>query len=268
MYIYDELKTAYGNHFQNLFSKLMKEKYGMRYQATSNYGNIGDMCVDGVLDFNIAFAVYAPETYKDQNAIEKLKSDFYGFIEHKNRGEWNQIQKYVFVIKRERFGSTSTVLDVLSQFNKIFPVGIMTMADLEKLEMGYLAFSDDGHLLNEFKSDVTEIMEYIVDTDFSAEPFRMSLWDDINSILIKWSKKRYSFKRELLEELKNKILRTINEICKYLSPLYVHPIDGGRLMFNNNSLEAGERLKKELQPETLKIRYKIQDLLEELYSIK
>lgn len=99
--IYDELKIAYGNHFEDLFSKLMKQKYGLRYQAISTSGRNGDMSVDGVLDYSVAFAVYAPEVYKEKNAIWKLRSDFNGFMEQRKNGQWGSIKTYCFVIKRE-----------------------------------------------------------------------------------------------------------------------------------------------------------------------
>ena len=51
------------------------------------------------------------------------------------------------------------------------------------IEKYYLPFSEDGYLLEEFKSDVTYIMEYIIETDFSAEPFDINLADEICSIL-------------------------------------------------------------------------------------
>lgn len=38
MSIIEELKNSYGNHFQDLFTKLMKQKYGDRYQATAING--------------------------------------------------------------------------------------------------------------------------------------------------------------------------------------------------------------------------------------
>lgn len=96
--IYDELKMAYGNHFEDLFSKLMKQKYGLRYQAISTSGRNGDMSVDGILDYNVAFAVYAPEVYREQNAVRKLKSDFNGFMEQRSNGQWGTIKTYCFVI--------------------------------------------------------------------------------------------------------------------------------------------------------------------------
>ncbi len=189
MIVSDELELAYGNHFEDLFSKLMKQKYGFRYQIISTCGNIGDMKVDGVLDCNIAFAVYAPEVYREQNVIQKLRQ-VNGFMEHKRNGEWSSINQYCFVVKRERQGITPLVANQIFTFNKDFPVAVMTMEDLKKIADGYLTFSADGYLLEEFKVDVTDIMEYIR-YRASAEPFDIFLEDRIVAILEKWNKKKY-----------------------------------------------------------------------------
>ncbi|MBS7174538.1 hypothetical protein NE644_20650 [Blautia wexlerae] len=136
------------------------------------------------------------------------------------------------------------------------------------IEKYYLPFSEDGYLLEEFKSDVTYIMEYIIETDFSAEPFDINLADEICSILGKWSKKKYSFRQQNIENLKNKICQCLGELCQYLSPVYMHYIENGRLMFNNSSIEEGDHLRDELAPQTYRIRQNIGNLLEELYNIK
>lgn len=269
MSIYEELKEANGIHFQNLFSQLMKEKYGSQYQPTRTYGNIGDMSVDGVLNFNTAFAVYAPETYNDKKVIEKINSDFNGFLEQREKGNWIKIQKLIFIIKSNRSGITPTVLNLIMEINTKFPVEIWSLDDLKLLSINYLPFSDDGRLLIEFKDDITTIMEYIIDTDFTAEQFRMSLSDDIQiKILQKWNKKKYSFKNEKIEDLKNRILGSLNELCNYLTPLYVHALPNGFLLFNNASQEEGERLREEMQPQVYNIRCKVRDLLNELYDIE
>ena len=130
-------------------------------------------------------------------------------------------------------------------FNQIFPVLLVTMDDLKMIEKYYLPFSEDGYLLEEFKSDVTYIMEYIIETDFSAEPFDINLADEICSILGKWSKKKYSFRQQNIENLKNKICQCLGELCQYLSPVYMHYIENGRLMFNNSSIEEGDHLRDE-----------------------
>lgn len=269
MNIYDELKSAYGNYFQDLFSKLMKEKYGMRYKSTSTYGNIGDMGVDGVLDFNTAFAVYAPEIYNDKKTIEKINKDFENFLNQREKGQWKYIQKYIFVIKRERNGVTSTVLNQISEFKHTFPVDIMTLDDLLLFEKQYLPFSEDGKLLEEFKEDVTSIMEYIIDTDFAAEPFKMSFPDDIKSFLKKWKQKKYIFKKKELKILKKQIFEALYKLYSYLAPGYVHAISEERLLFSNTSEEEHERFVNVFCPDTLRIRKDIYiyNLLEKLYSI-
>lgn len=263
----EELRKASGNHFQNLFTQLMKERYGDCFHSTSTYGREGDKHVDGVLNLNVAFAVYAPEVYKDDVAIKKIKKDFAGFCLDREDGYWCKIEKYVFVVKRERGGLTPKVLNLIAEFNEKFPVDIWTLDDLQQIAKGYLPFSSDGRLLVEFKADVIEIMEYIVDTDFAAEPFRMSLSDEIEmGILGKWRKYKYTFKMEEIEKLKSKILQTLQELCPYLSELYVHAIPGGRLLFNNNSWEAGERLRKDMQPQVFRIRCEVKKLLKELIA--
>ena len=266
--IYDELKIAYGNHFEDLFSKLMKQKYGLRYQAISTSGRNGDMSVDGVLDYSVAFAVYAPEVYKEKNAIWKLRSDFNGFMEQRKNGQWGSIKTYCFVIKRERTGITPSVENLIISFNRDFPVWVIAMEDLKKMSEGYLPFSEDGYLLEELKKDVTNIMEYIIDTDFSAEPFDVKLVDGISFVLEKWKKKKYFFKNQDLEMLKTEIYMNLVELSQYFSPVYMHNIENGMLMFNNDSIEAGNRLRETLRPETFRIRKKIWELLEKLYSYK
>ena len=112
-------------------------------------------------------------------------------------------------------------------------------------------------------------MEYIIKTDFTAEPFYMSLSDDIKlGIIDKWNKKQYLFKNKKLNVLKNKILEALDDLCNYLTISYVHALPDGRLMFNNDSLEAGERLRNKMRPETYRIRCEVRDLLEELYNIQ
>lgn len=268
MSIYEALKEANGMHFQNLFSQLMKEKYGSLYKPTRTHGNIGDMSVDGVLNFNTAFAVYAPETYNDKKTLEKINFDFNGFLKQRENGKWVLIQKLIFIIKSERNGITPTVLNLIMEINTKFPTDIWSLDDLKLLSTNYLPFSDDGRLLLEFKDDVTKTMEYIISTDFSAKSFSMSLPDEIDGILEKWNKKQKSFKNENIEDLKNRILSLLRELCYYFTIEYVHPISKNFLMFNNDSYEAGERLRNEMQPQVHRIRCEMSELLNELYSIK
>ena len=58
------------------------------------------MSVDGVLDYSVAFAVYAPEVYKEKNAICKLKSDFNGFMEKRKMGS-GEVLKHIILLLKE-----------------------------------------------------------------------------------------------------------------------------------------------------------------------
>lgn len=60
---------AYGNHFEDLFSKLMKQKYGLRYQAISTYGRDGDRLRETL----------RPETIRIRKKIWKLLEDLYSY---------------------------------------------------------------------------------------------------------------------------------------------------------------------------------------------
>lgn len=264
--MFKELKNSYGNQFQDLFTKLMKKKYGHNYQSTSTNGNIGDLGVDGILNINqiIAFAVYAPEVYTETKAIHKIKSDFNNFIKQRENGYWQYISSYIFVIKRQRIGVTPKVLDLITNLNNNynFKVGIMTLDDLEE----QLIFFDNKPNFQYFKYDVVEIMEYIVRTDFSAQPIDINFPDKLSEIIEKWTKISNTFSKKELEILKNDILKEIYNLSCYLTPKYVHVHHNGYLLFNNDSKEAGDLLRNELRPETLKIRKRITKLLEKIYT--
>ena len=258
-----------GTHFEGLFSKLMKSKYGSRYVEISTNGRDGDFKVDGILENTTAFAVYAPESYNDKAAQTKLKSDFNGFIMHKNNGNWSQISKYIFVVKRERSGVTPKIMNLISEFNKFFPVEIWTLQDIESMILGHKIFSNDGILFENFKNEVYEILEYIINTDFASQPFRITLADEIQeSILDKWCKPRFAFETLKIDQLKNDILNALHELCGYLTIEYMHLVSNDMILFNNSSHEEGEKLRNDLQPNSLRIRKRIGELYNELYSIK
>ena len=106
-------------------------------------GKTGDLKVDGILDFKIAYAVYAPEVFTEDKLLKKLDSDFNGFMEIRKNGKyWQQITNYVFIIKNTREGITPKIFDLITNFNQNFSVKILTMSDLEQLYNGYLPFSE------------------------------------------------------------------------------------------------------------------------------
>ena len=245
MNIIEELKNSYGNHFQDLFTKLMKQKYGNRYQATATNGKIGDLKVDGILDFKIAYAVYAPEVFTEDKLLKKLDSDFHGFIEiRKNSKYWQQITNYIFIIKNIREGITPKIFDLITNFNQDFPVEILTMSDLEQLCNGYLPFSKDGVLLNEFKSDSVKILEYILKKDFIAEPFYLEIFDKIEILKEKWSSKTKLFSDENIEAIKISIFNELTNLWNTLIEHGFHLLsDNERCLIDNDTEEKGYKLK-------------------------
>ena len=265
MSIIEELKNSYGNHFQDLFTKLMKQKYGDRYQATATNGKIGDLKVDGILDFKIAYAVYAPEVFTEDKLLKKLDSDFNGFMEIRKNGKyWQQITNYVFIIKNTREGITPKIFDLITNFNQNFSVKILTMSDLEQLYNGYLPFSEDGTLLNEFKSDTVKILEYILKIDFIAEPFYLEIFDKIEILKEKWLSKTKLFSDENIESIKISIF---NELTNLWNTLIEHGFhlfsDNKRYLIDNDTEEKGYNLRSGIFPNKV---YEIQNNINYLFN--
>lgn len=127
--------------------------------------------------------------------------------------------------------------------------------------------SKDTELLSEFKSDYTPIIEYCINTDFSAELVDINLSDRITALYNdKWCFRSRDFADAHLRKLKNNILATLNELTAYLSDRYLRLHEGsGQLIFRNQSWEEGDRLREELRPNTIRIREKLRDLYLELY---
>lgn len=131
-----ELKKSTGKHFQEVFTTAMKIVFGASYQSTQTYGNIGDRKVDGVLTQNnhhAAFAIYAPEIIKLEKVINKLQSDYDGFIEA--RDTWKDIDTWVFVFKSERLGVPSDVISEIASLDGIDRIStyLFTLEDIELL---------------------------------------------------------------------------------------------------------------------------------------
>ena len=126
---------------------------------------------------------------------------------------------------------------------------------------------DDENLLNKFKKDYTEIIEYAVYTDVSTELVEIDYSDKIYHLKEeKWSRKKWAFSNINLENLKLDILENLEQLRYYLSDKYLrYHENSGKLIFRNQSWEEGCRLREELQPETLRIRKELCRLIEQLY---
>ena len=102
--LYEDLKDADGTHFQKIFTRIMKKKYGENFQSTKVYGNEGDKKVDGILNFNIGFTP-REATEKEYNILfeeiqraEKLLINDYVI---NNAGNFENIKQMIFKHKEE-----------------------------------------------------------------------------------------------------------------------------------------------------------------------
>lgn len=126
---------------------------------------------------------------------------------------------------------------------------------------------EDYQLLGEFKKDYALIMEYTINTDFTSELVDINYSDNISNLYNeKWRFKSKDFKNSDLRKLKNKILKTLNELTYYVSDEFMrYHVGSGMIIFRNQSWEEGCRLRDDFQPNSLRLRQNIANLYRELY---
>lgn len=146
----NRLKETNGKEFQEIFTMIMKEKHGIDFQQVESYGNLGDKKVDGLLIDNIAYQVYAPEVYKEAEVKKKIKSDFKGFMHHREKeGYWKNAKEIIFVIKTNRNNGITpeiwkTVQDLKSEYN--FSIKLMTLKDIYQIVDSLSSHKNDKHV--------------------------------------------------------------------------------------------------------------------------
>lgn len=169
------------------------------------------MGVDGVLDFKIAFAVYAPEIYNEEKTIKKISNDFNRFWYLKNNLKyWENIIQYIFVIKITRIGITLKLYNKISELKTKFPVDILTLDDIENKINNNINFFNNDMLINQFKDKVFPIMNYIINIDFSAEPFSIEFPDQLDEFIVSWKDQKFLITDKVAKNLINDILKNFN----------------------------------------------------------
>lgn len=188
----------------------------------------------------------------------------------KNGKYWQQITNYVFIIKNTREGITPKIFDLITNFNQNFSVKILTMSDLEQLYNGYLPFSEEGTLLNDFKSDTVKILEYILKIDFIAEPFYLEIFDKIEILKEKWLSKTKLFSDENIESIKISIFNELTNLWNTLIEHSFHLLsDNERCLIDNDTEEKGYNLISGNFPNKVyKIQNNINYLFNKLWKIK
>lgn len=155
--MYKQLKDLDGMAFQHKFTEIMKKMHGNDFQDTQIYR--GDKRVDGVLGGNTAFAVHAPEVYKDADVLGKLKEDYEGFMEYREKNQWTAISNWIFVIKSKRKGVTANVLDFITDKNgdKGITTEIMTLTDIRNKVDNWAPQEIPNKLKTEIRSKIIHI---------------------------------------------------------------------------------------------------------------
>ena len=87
---------ATGTEFEDFIVKVYKIEHGSKFTKIKPYGNIGDLANDGYSMGELLIQVYAPETPKANEAINKISHDYKRAKDHWNFKEWHFIYNLNF----------------------------------------------------------------------------------------------------------------------------------------------------------------------------
>jgi hypothetical protein len=134
----NRLLKSNGLEFQNLFYRLMKEKYD-NFMPTKPNGPLGDHGCDGYLrNCGMYYQVYGPEEPKKsvKNACRKIKEDFRKLNKYINTHPcFPDIKEYYFVFNNKTNASvTMEFCEVIEELSKEYPSIKFNIMDNQKLK--------------------------------------------------------------------------------------------------------------------------------------
>lgn len=91
-----------------------------------------------------------------------------------------------------------------------FPVDILTLDDIENKINNNINFFNNDMLINQFKDKVFPIMNYIINIDFSAEPFSIEFPDQLDEFIVSWKDQKFLITDKVAKNLINDILKNFN----------------------------------------------------------
>ena len=144
------------------------------------------------------------------------------------------------------------------------PTGLNTM-------FGDLKISDnDAKLLAEFKNDYKNILKYCIRIDPTGEAFDIHCLELIDLNYTRWQFDWRDFESEKIREIVYHTLKNFNEYLDYLSDQYMIPLlaNPNFVIYKNQSIEDGERLREVIIPNTIRIRKELRDRYLELWPVK
>lgn len=125
----------------------------------------------------------------------------------------------------------------------------------------------DSALLEMFKDDFTELINYIIKTSFDAEPILPLLRDEIEVKIEKWAEHKNIFQDALLEGLKRNVGENLRDLLNYLTLEYFQAQFDGYIIFKNDEKDSFENIER-LRNETYRIRENLTQLLFQINSYR
>ena len=125
----------------------------------------------------------------------------------------------------------------------------------------------DEEMYECFKSDFQDTLVYIIENDPSTEPIDVSLRCDLADLSKKWNYLVYKFKDSSMRDDITKILDLIDQYSYYISDEFLRDLDEQKLIFRNQSIEEGNKLRDILQPHIADLREKIAVEFRQIYNI-
>lgn len=156
----NQLKDATGTEFETIFSEIMKKIYNDRFQKTQTRGNKGDLKADAIhLDNKTIYALHAPENFNLTKVLNKLKSDYEGFIELKEAGSWPAITQWMFVLKSDRKGIPSDIIDLITTLDGEHGIstGVWGMKDIEGFALAWAPPEIPSETIEQLRSSVLQL---------------------------------------------------------------------------------------------------------------
>lgn len=265
----NQLLKAYGTQFQDLFYRLMNEKYD-DFIPVKPHGRYGDSGCDGYLaNHGEYFQIYGPEVPKNSIdcACSKIKKDFeklYNLINDENN-YYPAIKVFSFVFnnKTDEIISMklSNTINQLRAENKTIKFSIWDTQKLEKLfaELEFsqqervlsdYSFEDDNINIRIFQSkikaqdlmhDINKIRKYrqdcrklmgAIENNNFIQPFKEDIFDLIENF--KEDILDTDFRCKVMVQIREKVLIYVNDLSKLLG---YYSIDIGNGFFRMKRIE-------------------------------
>ena len=107
-----------------------------------------------------------------------------------------------------------------------------------------------------------------MENDPCGVPIKITLADEIETANGRWKYKVREITDAAVRKLAIDIMQTLDEYSLYISDLYMRVIPGRDVLwFRNESIEEGNRLRDDMQPNTRRLRQAMADLYRRLFPI-